>query len=106
MKHENFNKFLDEILVKVKSTLASKSSDYSTTDDKLFNFKLQGRIDGITSIEALRGNSRKHRASICQGLDELQQTGKPRPYEWWLEKSIDDINYTILMLAMMCSGEF
>lgn len=106
MKHADFDRFLDELLRTIRITLNSRSSDYSAIDDKIFNFKLQGRIDGISSIEALRGNWLKHRASICQGLGELQQTGKPRPYNWWQEKCIDDINYTILMLAMLYSGEF
>jgi len=109
MKHEDFNKFLDGVLDKIKSVLAGKSADYSTTDDKLYNFKLQGKIDNITPIQALRGNHLKHRASICQGLDELQrppQTRICRHYEWWEEKTIDDINYLILQLAMLYSGEF
>lgn len=107
MEHEKFNEFLYELIDNgIASTLESKSSDYSTTNDKLYNFKLQANIDGITAIEALRGNWLKHRASICQGLNELQQTGKPRPYSWWREKCIDDINYIILLLAMLYSGEF
>lgn len=104
MKHDDFNKFLDDIVSRIKSTLGAKSADYSTTDDKLYNFKLQARIDGITSMEALRGNWLKHRASICQGLDELPD--KVRPWTWWVEKGIDDINYCILMLAMLCSEEY
>lgn len=104
MKHDEFDKFLDDILGRIKSVLGSKSADYSTLDDKLYNFKLQARIDGITSMEALRGNWLKHRASICQGLDEMPD--KVRPWEWWMEKGTDDINYCILMLAMLYSGEF
>lgn len=104
MKHENFNKFLHDILNGVENTLGNKSADYSSLDDKLYNFKLQARIDGITPIEALRGNWLKHRASICQGLDEMPD--KVRLWEWWVEKGTDDINYCILMLAMLYSGEF
>lgn len=106
MTHKDFDKFLDSVLDRIKSTLAGKSSDYSTTDDKLYNFKLQARLDNITPIEALRGNHLKHRASICQGLDELKDTGKPRPFAWWTEKTIDDINYLILQLAMICEEEY
>lgn len=100
MNPNEFSKFLDEILTRIKFTLDSKSADYSTTQDKLFNFKLQASIDGITPIEALRGNNLKHQASITQGLNELQQ-GKIRPLGWWLEKGIDHINYTILLLALI-----
>jgi len=100
MKTDDFNIFLAEIIQKITNTLSSKSDDYSYDFDKLFNFKLQSRIDGITPIEALRGNALKHRASICQGLDELQK-GKVRSWEWYLEKHIDNINYDILSLALI-----
>jgi len=101
MTLNDFDEFLcDEIFPKIQETLNIKSDDYSGDDDKLFNFKLQARIDGITPIEALRGNQLKHRASLCQGLDDLSQ-GKIRPYAWWLEKTIDAINYDILLLALL-----
>lgn len=105
MTHEKFNEFLDkEILEKIKSVLSSKSADYSSGNDKLFNFKLSAEMEGITPMEALRGMWLKHRTSIRQGLDELQED-KVRPWEWWHEKAIDDINYCILMLAILYSGE-
>ena len=106
MTHKEFNMFLDtEVISRINSVLASKSADYSADGDKLYNFKLSGRIDGITSMEALRGMWLKHRAYIVQGSDELSASCKARPYEWWVEKTIDDINYGILMLAMLHSGE-
>lgn len=101
MNLTDFSNFLDEILNKVKATLDAKSADYSKADDKLFNFKLQARIDDITPVEALRGNWRKHLASIIQGLDELRLEGKIRPKEWFREKIIDSINYQILLLALL-----
>jgi len=102
MKHETFDEFLiNEILSRIQETLSSKSADYSDGGDKLYNFKLQARMDGITPFEALEGNWRKHRASLRQGLDELH-SGKPmRSMDWWMEKSIDNINYNILLLALL-----
>jgi len=104
MTHKEFDKFLEEILGKIRDVLGSKSADYSSTDDKLYNFKLSAEMEGITPMEALRGMWLKHRTSIRQGLDELQQD-KKRPWLWWVEKGIDDINYEILMLAMLSSEE-
>lgn len=104
MTHKEFDKFLEEVLGKIRDVLRSKSADYSSTDDKLFNFKLSAEMEGVTPMEALRGMWLKHRTSIRQGLDELQK-GKKRPWSWWLEKGIDDINYEILMLAMLISEE-
>jgi len=101
MTRKEFNGFLhDEIIPKIMETFTTKASDYSAEEDQLYNFKIQARLDDITPIEALRGNHLKHRASIIQGLDELSQ-GKIRPFEWWLEKVIDNINYNILLLALI-----
>lgn len=101
MKLTDFDEFLcDEIIPLIQDTLSSKSADYAGDNDKLFNFKQQGRIDNITPFDALRGNWLKHRASISQGLEELHK-GKVRSYDWWKEKCIDNINYTILLLAMV-----
>lgn len=100
MHLNEFAGFLDEIVDNIKEILSSKSADYSDTVDKLYNFKLQARIDSVTPIEALRGNWRKHLGSIIQGLDELQK-GKVRSEQWWREKCVDSINYQILLLALL-----
>lgn len=100
MPLKEFTEFLNKELEAITDILASKSDDYSTDADKLANFKLQARMDGISPIEALRGNWLKHRASIVQGLDELQ-CGKVRPLKWWQEKLRDDRNYNILVHALI-----
>jgi len=64
------------------------------------NYSILNYIDGISPIEALRGNWLKHRASVIQGLDDLQ-TGKVRPLKWWEEKLVDDRNYNILLHALL-----
>ena len=101
MNLKDFDEFLcNEIMPLIQETLNSKSVDYSDKTDKLYNFHLQAQMDNITPVEALEGNWRKHRSSLRQGLDELR-VGKIRPYKWWLEKSIDNINYNILLLALL-----
>jgi len=105
MNIKDFDKFLAKEINRIKTVLGSKSADYSQGGDKLANFKLQGNIDGISSIEALRGNWLKHRASIVQGLNDLQ-VGKVRPLNWWEEKLIDDRNYNILLHALIYETYF
>lgn len=100
MTHKEFDKFLEMILTKIKSVLASKSADYSDADDKLYNFKLAAKINQVSDIGALRGMWLKHQTSLKQGADDWYK-GKKRPLEWWLEKSIDNINYNILLLALI-----
>lgn len=107
MTHKDFDKFLNEEVIKsIVDVLSSKSADYSDSGDKLYNFKLAAGLDCISPIEALRGMWLKHRASINQGLDELIIEAKCRDYKWWKEKIVDSINYQILLLAMIKSEEY
>jgi len=99
MTEKEFSKIVSEVFDEITATLGIKANDYATKD-RLANFKLQANIDGITPIEALRGNWLKHRASIVQGLNDLQQ-GKIRPLVWWKEKLGDDRNYNILLYALL-----
>lgn len=99
MTEKEFNKIVKLVFDEITQTLGLKASDYATKD-RLANFKMQANIDGITPTEALRGNWLKHRASIVQGLNELQQ-GKIRPLDWWKEKLGDDRNYNILLYALL-----
>lgn len=101
MNQTDFHDFLENQLADMRNVLDSKSADYSTGEDKLYNFKLAAKIDGISPIEALRGMLLKHSASIRQGLDELKDNKSPRTWDWWIEKGIDLINYHILLLALI-----
>jgi len=102
MTLNEFDEFLlNEIFPAIQETLAKKSSDYSDTKDKLYNFYLQARMENITPIEALNGCWSKHKSSLQQGLEEFKKKRIMRPYKWWLEKSIDSINYNILLLALL-----
>lgn len=105
MNLKTFDQFLANRLADIQSILGKKSADYSDGDDKLFNFKLAASMDGITPIESLRGMHLKHISSIRQGLDDLQK-GKVRSWEWWQEKEIDNINYSILLLALIYEEYF
>jgi len=105
MKPSDFHDFLENQLADMRNVLDSKSADYSNAEDKLYNFKLAAKIDGISPIEALRGMWLKHRTSIVQGLDDLQR-GICRPETWWNEKLTDDRNYGILLQALLVETEF
>ena len=100
MNFKTFDELVEREIKRMKDVMCSKSADYSADDDKLFNFKLAAKLDGVSPIEALRGMWLKHRTSIRQGLDELID-GKCRPKEWWVEKLTDDRNYSILLQALL-----
>ena len=105
MNHVDFDKLVERETQRMKDVMCSKSADYSADDDKLFNFKLAAKLDGVSPIEALRGMWLKHRTSIRQGLDELI-SGKCRPEKWWIEKLTDDRNYSILLQALLMEKYF
>ena len=105
MDFKTFDKLVERETKRMKDVMCSKSADYSADDDKLFNFKLAAKLDGISPIEALRGMWLKHRTSIRQGLDELID-GKCRSKMWWIEKLTDDRNYSILLQALLVEKYF
>ena len=99
----DFNKLVDYIVEeRIKKVMCSKSAEYSRGNDKLYNFKRSAEVDGITPIEALRGMDLKHRTSISDMLDDLND---PEHIDYtkklWEEKLTDHINYMILLWALL-----
>lgn len=104
MKIEEFKTFL-EIEDKARNDiLTAKNDDYASGEDKLANFKQAAKMDGVTPVEALRGMWLKHRCSVQTGLNDLL-AGKERPLGWWQEKIRDDMNYAILLLALITEDQ-
>ena len=99
MKYDDFDKLVDYIFNRIKTVMCSKSEEYATGEDKLHNFYRSAEMDGISPIEALRGMDLKHRTSISDMLDELET--KEYSQERWEEKTLDHINYMILMYALL-----
>ncbi len=106
MDIQTFDKLVERETQRMKDVMCSKSADYADGTDKLFNFKLAAELDGISSIEALRGMWLKHRCSLRQGLDELLDGKDCRPEAWWIEKFTDDRNYSILLQALLIEKYF
>ena len=45
MKHSEFNQILKQRLEKISTVLESKAAEYSTSDNRLHNFEVAGRIN-------------------------------------------------------------
>ena len=100
MRLEEFNKLVDYIVEdKIKPVMCAKSSEYARGGDKLYNFKRSAEIDGISPIEALRGMDLKHRTSISDMLDDVENIQHSR--KLWEEKIVDHINYMLLLYALL-----
>jgi len=51
----DFNNIAEKRLSKCKSILVSKNKEYSSDTDRLHNFKVAGRVSGVTPEKALLG---------------------------------------------------
>jgi len=97
MKHEVFDKLLNQILQRTIKVLKSKSAEYSTDYDKFYNFKRTATILGKSPEQALWGMALKHLVSIIDIIENIE-TNRQYPNKSLLEEKITDmVNYLILL---------
>lgn len=112
MKFKDFDKLLDATIERVRSTLASKSSEYARDSDKLYNFKRSGERRRKTPEEALMGMAEKHYTSITDIVDKIELENQKVGLRFTIrppfltrkildEKITDGINYFILLEALI-----
>jgi hypothetical protein len=80
--------------------LGSKNAEYSRNNDKLHNFKVAGRIGGVTPEFALIGMFMKHLVSIFDIVNDLN-TGTLPNKSILEEKITDTLNYLVLLEALI-----
>jgi hypothetical protein len=101
MTQNEFDRLLINIMeVHVKGVMCKKSEEYSRGDDKLYNFKRASEMSGNNPEECLRGMKLKHDVSLEDMLDDLWDDVE-HPQELWQEKLRDEINYLILLWALL-----
>ena len=101
MEIEDFDKFIDGVLeTHIKGVMCKKGQEYSRGNDKLYNFKRAGEMRGVSPIEALRGMKLKHDVSIDDLLND-EEDGSYISQELWEEKLHDEINYLLLLWALL-----
>lgn len=103
MNLKDFDRLVDYVVEKrIKGVMCVKSAEYSRGGDKLHNFKRAAEMSGLTPLECLQGMKLKHDVSILDMLNDLQDLEHIEyTREKWEEKISDDINYLILMLAIL-----
>lgn len=107
MTPETFDKFLDYVWEKhIKGVMSNKSKEYARGNDKLYNFKRAGQMANRSSLEALRGMKLKHDVSIDDMLNDeddmiVADIAPAHPQELWEEKLHDEINYLLLLWALL-----
>ena len=103
MKFDDFDRLVEYVVrERIKGVMCKKSAEYARGGDKLYNFKRAAEVSGKTPLECLQGMKLKHDVSILDMLaDEADPSKGPHSLELWEEKISDDINYHILMLALL-----
>ena len=97
MNSKQFEDILSKRLDSIKNTLSSKSKEYASFDDRLYNFKRAAQLQNVTPQAALLGMMTKHLVSV---LDLIE--GKSTPSISIIDEKIGDtINYFILLEAVL-----
>ena len=100
MTNETFETILRDTFDKIKSVLLAKADEYAADGDRLHNFKRAAHLQGKSPVGALAGMMCKHTVSIYD-LIEGYEAGRAIEPELWDEKIIDNINYLILLRAVL-----
>lgn len=97
MQTELFNEIILEQIKVCQDILVDRAKQYATDNDRLHNFKIAAILQDETQAQALQGMMTKHITSI----HDMCNSGKDYPVELWTEKITDNINYLLLLKAVI-----
>lgn len=97
MHNDQFQEVLNTQIQQTVDTLAGKSKEYASDDDRLANFKRSAHLNHTTQPKAVTGMMSKHTVSVYDMVDD----GKAYAAAVWDEKIGDHINYLILLKAVL-----
>jgi len=100
MRVEEFNRIVEETLGKCRILLDVKEKDYSGDIDRLEQFKIGAALEEHSPQESLRGMMTKHVTSVYSYIKKSAR-GEKISIEQWDKKLLDNINYLILLRALM-----
>jgi len=96
MTEEEFEKFFEERVQKCRQVLVRKAKEYSSSDDKMRNFNVAGRMLGEPPYKVAFSYMMKH----FESLYDIIMNDKDVSLEMWDEKVGDLLNYWFLIDAM------
>jgi hypothetical protein len=97
MTQEKFNKIVEEMLDKCKSTLIKKQNEYNLDNDRLSFFKEGNELTKLPPERILYLFMFKH----IKSLADMIASEKAYSKELWEEKIQDNINYLLLLRALL-----
>jgi hypothetical protein len=99
--HKNFNEFVKARADSCMAVLIKKDKEYSSGTDRLHNFKVAGRVLGMSPIDSLLGMFSKHLVSVLDICD-LIKAGKYPPDKAVMDEKFGDChNYIYLLEALI-----
>ena len=99
MNNTEFEKIITEQFDNCRETLLKKAEEYADDTDRLHNFKIAAKLQGVTPLTALGGMMAKHTVSVYD-LIQGHENGFEIKKEMWDEKIGDSINYLLLMQGL------
>ena len=102
-KQKNYENSIKEMILNCKSLLIEKHREYATSDD-FHNFNVAAKLQGVTPEQALIGMMDKHVVSIHDLVNNAAE-GRVIPEDLWREKIGDNINYLLILWAMVTRVE-
>jgi len=100
MDNKNFEKVFFDQYAQSKDMLCVKGKEYGSDEDRLHNFKRAGQKRNQTPEQALMGMKVKHEISIDDMINDIEKGILPTE-KYINEKIGDDINYNILLKALI-----
>lgn len=97
MTHDRFNKVVDETLEVCKDTLTKKQDEYNLDSDRLSFFKEGNELTKLSPERTLYLFMFKH----IKSLADMVASGGKYSKELWDAKIIDNINYLLLLRALL-----
>lgn len=96
MTNEEFERLFEQRVEMCRKVLIKKGEEYASDTDRLHNFGVAAKIQGVTRQQALGGMLAKHIVSIF----DLIREGNTDEFIWE-EKLGDALNYLFLLDAII-----
>lgn len=100
MNTKEFEEIVDNRCKDIVEILTNKAKEYASID-RLHNFKEAGRIRDVSPEEALKGMTIKHTICINDMIEDIKYNRFNRDIPYIKEKIGDEINYLILLEALL-----
>jgi hypothetical protein len=97
MTHQNFNELTETTFEKIRKLSEGKGKEYSSTEDRLSNFKDISKETGVSELAVWSVYSKKHGRAI----DSYIRNGNVFSEESIEARIIDRILYDILLLGLI-----